>query len=507
MVTNQTATAKRLQTLFENVVCERATEHNPEITGLSLDSRSIAVGELFCAVKGHSVDGRQFISAAISRGATAVVADASDDFDFSSVPNDIPLVLVKNLGRTLSLIAGNFYDHPSRSVRVIGVTGTNGKTTCVQLLMQLFNQLGEKAASIGTMGYGFSQSTLQDFGLTTPDAIVCQRVLAQLRNAGATFVAMEVSSHALEQGRVDAVNFEGAVFTNISRDHLDYHGTFEHYIAAKSRLFTFDALRFAVINGDDSASRALSAGSTAESSFLYGVESGNTVVAKDIALSPEGVAAKISSAWGEANIQSCLIGNFNILNLLAVITTACAAGYSLPAVAEQVQHLQPARGRMQRIAVDGGDVTVCVDYAHTPDALEKALLALRAQAANDVWVVFGCGGDRDKGKRAQMGRIAAEHADVVVVTSDNPRTENPAAIIDDVLSGIPTSDKRVTNFEDRSAAIEFAILQAKSGDTVLIAGKGHEDYQIVGTAKRHFDDCEVSSQCLYARISQQEVQR
>ena len=460
------------------------------VTGLCLDSRRCAPGDVFFALPGGSHDGRRHIAEAIGRGCVAVIAEDRGFDALVTAPLAVPLVRVANLHRELSAIAGRFHGEPAARLRITAITGTNGKTTCSYLLGQLLELLGERAAIVGTLGHGLVAAGAAGFaatGMTTPDAIATQSILAGLVDQGARVVTMEVSSHSLDQYRVAALPFDTAVFTNLSRDHLDYHGTLEAYGAAKARLFQWPGLRHAVINADDRFGRQLLADLPAGVEVLdYSLGAAARVRAVDIAYGQGGLSARVVSPWGEGMLRSPLLGAFNLSNLLAVVAAACAQGHDFNNVLDRVPALRPVSGRME--VVDGGiSPQVVVDYAHTPDALEQALLALRRHCVGRLWCVFGCGGDRDTGKRPLMGAIAARLADAVVVTRDNPRSESPARIIADIRAGI-ADGVEVRVEPDRRAAIRAAIAAAAPTDTVLIAGKGHEDYQLVGTERLPFSD-------------------
>lgn len=470
------------------------------LSGLCLDSRRCASGEVFCAVRGLQGDGRCHIPEAVARGCVAVIAEESEsDIALDGMYIPVPVVKVSQLDRQLSAIAGRFYGNPGNALRLTAITGTNGKTSCSFLLGQLLDVLGEKAGVIGTLGYGMvgvgiGESTLVTTGMTTPDAIEVQRILADLVDQEAVVATMEVSSHSLDQFRVAAVFFDTAIFTNLSRDHLDYHGSEEAYGAAKARLFTWPGLNRAVINADDAFGRLLLAGLPAGVEALaYGQGDSATVRASKVLYDKQGIRAQLDTPWGQGILVSPLLGEFNLYNLLAVVAAACAQGHPLPRVLEAMPVLNPVPGRMEIVALEGGDhPQVVVDYAHTPDALEKALLALRQHCAGELWCLFGCGGDRDTGKRPLMGGIAARLADRVVVTSDNPRSEQPGVIIDQILDGLVAEEAyargHVTVEPDRRTAIVETVLAARSGDTVLIAGKGHEAYQQVGNECLPFSD-------------------
>jgi UDP-N-acetylmuramoyl-L-alanyl-D-glutamate--2,6-diaminopimelate ligase len=462
------------------------------ICGLSLDSRQVRTGEAFVALRGTRAHGIAFATEAVARGAALVLAEAPVVAGFTP---GVPVLWVEDLHARLGEIAARFYGHPARALHIVGVTGTNGKTSTVQLLTQALARLGRRAASIGTLGAGL-HGQLDEGERTTPDAISVQRLLARFRDQGATHVAMEVSSHALEQGRVGAVDFEVAVFTNLTRDHLDYHGTMEAYGAAKAKLFAWPGLKAAVLNVDDDFGRVLatrlSAGVQALRTSAAGA-AGAEVAAQAIATSAEGLAFALRTPWGAQAIHSALLGRFNVENLLGVIACLGALGEPFARIVEAVQSLTPVNGRMNRIGGDGEHPLVVVDYAHTPDALEQALGALRAHCAGRLVCVFGCGGERDAGKRPQMGAIAERLADVAIVTDDNPRGEDGDAIVAQILAGMRQAP-RVER--DRARAIDAAIAQAGPQDVVLIAGKGHETYQEGATGKHAFDDLAVARAAL-----------
>lgn len=472
---------------------------NLVISGLQLDSRMLEPGELFIAYPGLRSDGRHYLSQAKAAGAVAALVESEGFKATGETP--LPVIVIENLANKVSAIAGRFYDDPSARLRVTGITGTNGKTTCTQLLAQLFALLGKPAGVIGTLGYGLlssdevsTKSTLTDTGLTTPDAVSVQRILADLLDAGAAVVAMEVSSHSLDQGRVGGLHFSTAVFTNLSQDHLDYHQTMAAYQQAKAQLFNAPGLQNTIVNSDDAAGRTIIsalAASSELSCYSYSLSQKDAdIYARAPAFGPQGICAQLVTPWGQGELHSHLQGEFNLSNLLAVIGVACAEGHALPAVLAGVAQLKPVPGRLEVVDAQALPVVV-VDYAHTGDAIEKALTALRSGCQGRLWCVFGCGGDRDQGKRTVMGSIAAELADQLVVTSDNPRSEDAQAIIDAVLEGVSRAVNKANEphvFVDRRAAIRFAVNNAAEQDVVLIAGKGHEDYQLIKNQRLPFND-------------------
>jgi len=484
---------------------------DPQIMDITLDSRKVAAGSLFIAVPGYAVDGRDFISAAINAGAAAVFAEANRSTAlFCEYRSNIPVVNIPELGKRVSELAGLFFKHPSKQLKVIAVTGTNGKTTCAHLLLQLFQLLGERAATIGTIGYGTDLSSLSSTGLTTPDAIECQRILASFAVQKVRFVSMEVSSHAIAQSRVRGVQFESAIFTNLTRDHLDFHGSMEAYAAEKLRLFKEWDLMSAVVNLDDKYSETflqtvLSKGvpvtGYGQYSSHHSVANIDTVLADAAVFSMDGLSCLLRVSQQQLPLDAPLLGRFNLYNLLAVIAAVRHMKYPLTTIVQTIRKIRPTSGRMHLVESNAAnsDISVCVDYAHTPDALEQALLAAREHTKNQLWVVFGCGGDRDPGKRPLMGEIAVRLADRVVVTSDNPRTEEPGRIIADILTG-GGNDSTVTAEENREQAINLAVMGAAPGDLILLAGKGHEDYQILGTEKIPFSDFVVAQKAVQRRL-------
>ncbi len=475
----------RLRELLEGFAAVPAAEADREIRGLSLDSRAVRPQEAFFALPGAAADGRRYIKDAIARGAAAVIYEAGDGFAAPAL--DVPAFAVAQLRQQLGPIADRFYGSPSRRLTIIGVTGTNGKTTTTQLLAQALNGPGRRTARrcaiIGTLGYGFP-GALDSTPHTTPDAITLHRLLAEFLAQDATHVCMEVSSHALDQGRVNACALDVAVFTNLTRDHLDYHDDMERYSAAKAKLFDFPALKYAVINQDDPFGRELLARTHRRLVTLaYGLEGGE-VRALELRLLPEGLALRAMTPLGEIAFTSPLFGHFNAYNLLACLATLLALGVDLGEAAERLARLRPVPGRAERFG-GGGRPQVIVDYAHTPDALEQVLKALRMHARGRIVCVFGCGGERDRGKRPEMGRVAETLADVVILTDDNPRREDPQRILDDILSGM---SRRPQVIRDRRRAIAHAIANARAEDIVLVAGKGHEDYQQIGEERRPYSD-------------------
>ncbi|HEX5844572.1 MAG TPA: UDP-N-acetylmuramoyl-L-alanyl-D-glutamate--2,6-diaminopimelate ligase, partial [Pseudomonas sp.] len=451
---------------------------------LTLDSRKVRPGDLFLAVPGTQQDGRVHISDAIARGAAAVAYEAEGAAVMTA--HSAELVPLKGLAGQLSAIAGRFYGEPSRALHLIGITGTNGKTSVSQLLAQALDLLGERCGIVGTLGNGF-YGALELGRHTTPDPIGVQATLADMKNAGARAVAMEVSSHGLHQGRVAALAFDVAVFTNLSRDHLDYHGSMQAYGAAKAELFAWDGLRCRVINLDDAFGRELAAAEHDSRLISYSlIDSDAYLYCRDARFDEQGVRATLVTPRGEGSLRSSLLGRFNLSNLLAVVGTLLGMDYPLDEILQLLPQLQGPVGRMQRL---GGvkQPLVVVDYAHTPDALEKVLEALRPHAKGRLLCLFGCGGDRDSGKRPLMAAVVERLADGVLVTDDNPRTETPEQIFRDIRAGFAKPES-VQFVHGRGQAIAQLIAAAAADDVLVLAGKGHEDYQEINGERQPFSD-------------------
>ena len=452
------------------------------VSGLQLDSRKVEPGDAFVALRGTRQHGIAFAARAQQNGAVAILAETP----IESSDTTLPVIGIEALGQELGEIAARWHCNPTASMNVIGITGTNGKTSTVQLLAQALSANGRTVASIGTLGAG-RYGALAAGERTTPDAIELQSLFADFRNADVSDVAMEVSSHALEHGRVNAVEFDVAVFTNLSRDHLDYHGDMDNYAAAKARLFQWPSLATAIINIDDAFGRHLLGqlpdGVTALS---YGIDNVDAdVAAREVRSDGAGLHFNLRSPWGNAEIDSCLLGRFNVANLLAVVACLAKSGVAFDDIVATLPKLEPVAGRMNRI--DAGDLVLVVDYAHTPDALEQALTSLRSHCAGKLICVFGCGGDRDQGKRPQMAEVAERLADAVIVTDDNPRSESGDEIVAQILVGFVDPERAMVE-RDRERAIHLAAMAARGGDIVLIAGKGHETYQEIGDQRLPFDD-------------------
>jgi UDP-N-acetylmuramyl-tripeptide synthetase len=463
---------------------------------VTADSRLVHAGDAFAAFPGYEADGRAFIPDAIARGAGAVLWEALA-FHWDAAWR-VSNVAVEDLKAKLGAIADHVYGHPSRDLYVVGVTGTNGKTSCTHWIAQCFDACGRKSGVVGTLGSGLV-SSLDPSARTTPDAAALHETLARLRSEGAAAVAMEVSSHGLDQGRVNAVEFDVALFTNLTRDHLDYHGTMADYGAAKAKLFAWPTLEACVINSDDPFGRTLASEVRArgQNVLTYGLAGGD-IAATRVEPTRDGMTLSIATPWGRGDIAPRLCGTFNASNVLAVLAVLLASGIGLSDALAALERVTPPAGRMQRIG-GGPRPLVVIDYAHTPDALEKVLAALRPAVADGgaLVCVFGCGGDRDPGKRPEMGRIAALRSDRIIVTSDNPRREDPATIAAAVVGGIRAAGGRSLVVElDRGAAIRRAVASAKPGDVVLVAGKGHEDYQERDGVRTPFSDAVVAAAAL-----------
>lgn len=455
-------------------------------TGITADSRMVKPGHLFLAYPGVHSDGRDYIAQAIEAGAIGVIFD---DADFTwQAKWTVAHCAVRHLKQAVGEIAADFYRHPSAKLNLVGVTGTNGKTSVSHWLAQSLNYLGQKTAVLGTVGNGFLNATSAASN-TTPDAILLQAMLAEYLALNAQAVVMEVSSHGLDQGRVNGVEFDVAVLTNLSRDHLDYHGSMEAYAQAKQKLFSWPSLKCAVINADDAFGQRLLTNLKAESkaTLSYGFSDEADVRGSYLRLHEAGLSMQVTYQQKSVELQAPILGRFNAYNTLAVLSALLAMDVSLEQALPALAQLQSVPGRMQQCG--GGKLPlVVVDYAHTPDALEKVLMTLREQAPGQLICLFGCGGERDTGKRPLMGSVAAALADKIIVTSDNPRSESPDAIITEVLQGMNGAVYQVQ--PDRAQAIKLAILSAQPGDIVLLAGKGHETYQEVAGVKQPFDDVE-----------------
>lgn len=473
-----------------------AVPEDTVITGLVQDSRAIRPGDAFVAIGGFGTHGLHFTTAAREAGASAILFEPPVPAEIESMPGDA--IAVAGLRARMGAMADAFHDRPSRAMAMVGVTGTSGKTSTVQLLAQAFEAVGTRAGTIGTLGAGL-HGALEPNGFTTPLVLQTHALLAQMRDAGARAVAMEVSSHALDQGRVDAVHYDVAVFTNLTRDHLDYHGDMAGYGAAKAKLFVREGLKAAVINIDDAFGATLPATLAAGVRPITVSAAGDDaadVAAHDVALDDRGIRFVLRIGGEALPVHSPLLGRFNVDNLLVVAGVLWALGHAPAEIVRVLDGLSPIAGRMNRLGGDAQPLVV-VDYSHKPDPLQQALQSLRGHLRGELVCVFGCGGERDTGKRPQMAAIAEAHADRVIVTDDNPRREDGDAIVADILAGF-AKPEAVTVERDRRRAIERAIGEARPGDIVLIAGKGHEPYQEVDGVQHAFDDRVVAQAALDA---------
>jgi UDP-N-acetylmuramoyl-L-alanyl-D-glutamate--2,6-diaminopimelate ligase len=501
-----TARGVSLTWLLEGIAPAPAVD--ARVRDLTLDSREVRAGSLFLALRGGNSHGLEFAAEAAARGASAVLwdPDAADLAGAAALASDagVPAAPVPHLKALVGRIADRFFGWPSSHLRVVGITGTNGKTTCAYLLAQALSRLNSDAAYIGTVGWG-RIGALERPTHTTPDAVTVHRQLSRLRALGVRDVAMEVSSHALDQGRVDGVRFHSAAFTNLTRDHLDYHGSMEAYGAAKARLIEAEGLQHLILNVGDAFCRELAHryGGRLPVTAVWSGDGGlgwlaeRCVHADDIALDLSGISMTIRGSFGEQRLTTRLLGRFNAEN--CAVVTACLLALRVPLgdAAAALGECLPPPGRMEVVGSEGrGKPLAVVDYAHTPDALAKALRALREHCRGALWCVFGCGGDRDPGKRPMMGAVADALADAIIVTDDNPRSENPQGICRAILLGISSHAARVIH--DRGEAIAAAISEAAPVDVVLIAGKGHEDYQIYGDVRRSFSDRDAALRALRA---------
>lgn len=496
----------KLSSLLEGISHVDAA-NDRDISGLSLDSRRTRPGDLFLACSGTVKDGSEFIEHAVRAGAIAVVYEAAPSTaKVGSVTreslariSDIPMFRVAGLKQQVGVIASRFYGHPSHDLFVIGITGTNGKTSCCHFLAQALSSTEHPCGVIGTLGYGVYGS-LQPGEHTTPDPVTLQSLLADMHDMGVQNVAMEVSSHGLDQERVAGTVIDAAIFTNLSHEHLDYHGDISNYALAKQRLFAMPQLRFAVINCDDEYGRKIVDTLSADVRLLCysvidqhqdphqsSVNRQAQVTGRLLRMDHNGLEMHVVTPWGEGRVQSTLLGRFNASNLLATLSILLLMDMPLKEAMKKLADLRTVPGRMEYFGGQHGQPLVVVDYAHTPDALKQVLQTLREHCQGQLWCVFGCGGDRDKSKRPLMGSVAERYADHVVITDDNPRFEDAQQIVTHIQAGM-TAPHAADVMRDRKEAISYAIQHAVSGDIVLIAGKGHEEYQLVGDQKLSFSD-------------------
>ena len=472
-----------------------------EIADISSHSGKITPGSAFIALPGLRSNGIDYAIDAVKAGAVAVIYDAGDEYSQSRVPLlqkqvNACWVPVEQLDRANGHIVSRFFGDPGRAMTIVGITGTDGKSSVTHLVVQALTRIGKNCASIGTLGYGIGNELVAD-SLTTPDAVSLQARLHEFRQKRCEYVVMEVSSHALEQFRVNGCDFDIAVLTNLGRDHLDYHGSRESYAAAKARLFHEFELSGRIVNADDEFGRQLCDTVDAESLIRYSVADGGqsevSLKAREITEHGQNVIA--ATPLGEVTAVTALLGDFNVENTLACIATLIALGLDRQQIEIAIKDLKPIPGRMEKFGGGAGRAAAVIDFAHTEQALRACLTACRKHTAGRLWCVFGCGGDRDQGKRPGMGRAVEELADRVVVTDDNPRSESPQKIVAEVLAGMQDPD-RACVVHNRQAAIEYALSQAAAGDLVVIAGKGHEQEQIIGNERRPFSDRHVVGRIL-----------
>lgn len=494
----------RHEKTLDQILAGLASEPVPSVAvpGLAMDSRCLRPGWVFLACRGTHEHGIRHAADACARGASAVVYEPAPGLEMPELPGKVAVVAVPDLQHLAGVIAARFFDDPTARMSVTGVTGTNGKTSVTSILAQVLTNWGQPCGLIGTLGYGL-YGMLEPAIETTPNPVRLQAVLAGLRDRGAGQVAMEVSSHALDQARVAGVHFESAVFTNFTRDHLDYHGTMEAYREAKGRLFAWPELKRAILNLDDPAAEYFAARRAGDVELIgYGLGpkpawfKGRRLCAEKLHAHGMGLDMRIAGDFGSGRLRSLLVGRFNASNLLAVLAVLLGQGRPFADCLTRVSHARTVPGRMESFGA-GSQPLVVIDYAHSPDALRQALDAVREHARGQVAVVFGCGGDRDRGKRAQMGAVAAAGADLVVLTDDNPRSEDGDAIIAEIRAGIDKNAKAEVLVErDRTLAIARALEQSTAGDAVLVAGKGHETVQIVGSERRRYSDRETVKRLL-----------
>jgi len=463
---------------------------NPEITSIENDARAVQVGSLFICIKGYTVDGHDLAEEAVKKGAVAVVAD-------HLLSLTVPVVLVPDCHRVMALLANIYYKSPTSAFKLVGVTGTNGKTSIAEMTEQIMEKLGAKTGLIGTRCIKINQQA-EEAKMTTPESLTLQKHFANMREAQVECAIMEVSSHALELGRVHGCDFDIAVFTNLTSDHLDFHGTMDNYKLAKSLLFSqlgTNPDKLAILNADEEDFELMKMVTQAQI-VTYGLQAVADFFATDVQQSIKGTTFTLHTSTGCYPVQSNLIGTFNVYNLLAVIAICVNMELDIQQVIAAIAELETVSGRFE-IIDEGQDFLVIVDYSHTPDSLEKALLTIKEFASKRIFTVIGCGGERDRMKRPIMAQVACELSDVAIFTMDNPRAESQDVIFQDMEDGVRGYDYQV--IADRREAIEYAVRDARCGDIILIAGKGHEKYQIIGKEKLCFDDCVVARAAIKAR--------
>ena len=462
------------------------------------DSRYVNKGTVFFAIKGLSSDGCDFIESAINSGACAVIYEPP--YDLSNIETSIPIIAVDDLKLEIANIVSRHYESSINEMSIIGVTGTNGKTTVSWLIHQGFKKIGYKSGYIGTLGYGLENLNLNE--LTTPSCMKLHKILSEFQNSGVEYVVMEISSHAIDQKRIEGINFNTVIFTNLSRDHIDYHGNMENYGETKAKLFLERQSKIKIININDSFGRSLIE-RVDEEVISTSIEPINIDKDKFISVTKyetngSGFDIDLKSSWGTFKTHVPLLGTFNIENVIQTIALFLSHGFSMSKIQTIIEGMKAPSGRMESVDIDNNHLLpkVLVDFSHTPDALKLSLQSIRDHYDGKIWCVFGCGGDRDRGKRKMMGNIAERYADYVIVTSDNPRNENPEKIISDILEGISS---KVETIVSREEAINFAIMKANKNEIILIAGKGHESYQKIGEETLEFSDHKISKKSLIRR--------
>jgi len=486
--------AHNLQDLLIGIVDAPTIKYN----NICDDSRNVKKGTVFFALKGLSSDGCDFIESAINSGACAVVYEPP--YDLSNIETSIPIIAVEDLKLEIANIVSRHYESSINEMSIIGVTGTNGKTTVSWLIHQGFKKIGYKSGYIGTLGYGLENLNLNE--LTTPSCMKLHKILSEFQNSGVEYVVMEISSHAIDQRRIEGINFNSVIFTNLSRDHIDYHGNMENYGETKAKLFLERQSKIKIININDSFGRSLIE-RVDEEVISTSIEPINIDKDKFISVTKyetneSGFDIDLKSSWGTFKTHVPLLGTFNIENVIQTIALFLSLGFSLSKIQIIIEGMKAPSGRMESVDVDNNHLLpkVLVDFSHTPDALKLSLQSIRDHYDGKIWCVFGCGGDRDRGKRKMMGNIAERYADYVIVTSDNPRNENPEKIISDILEGISSEVETIVSREE---AINFAIMKANKNEIILIAGKGHESYQKIGEETLKFSDHKISKRSLIRR--------
>ncbi|MBM6618550.1 UDP-N-acetylmuramoyl-L-alanyl-D-glutamate--2,6-diaminopimelate ligase [Bacillus suaedaesalsae] len=488
----------QLDILLKNIITyNNDLIENPHITSIEMDSREVKQGSLFICIKGYTVDGHNYVSQALQNGAVAILAEVP-------VEASVPVAYVNDTKRAMAILADAFYGQPTHKMQLIGITGTNGKTSTTHMIEKIMNAAGKKTGLIGTIHTKIGEQTFEVKN-TTPESLTLQKTFSNMLDHQVETAIMEVSSHALDLGRVHGCDYDIAVFTNLTQDHLDYHGTMKEYQRAKGLLFaqlgnTFNVKKpkFAILNHDDAASDEYKR-STAAHVISYGIKNVSDVMASCIKMTNNGTSFKLSIFKKEYDAQIQLLGLFNVYNMLAAIATCIAAKVPVEVILDTLNEIEGVQGRFELVQA-GQEFPVIVDYAHTPDSLENAIKTLKEFAKGAVIVIAGCGGDRDKTKRPIMANIAATLADKAIFTSDNPRSEDPVQILKDMEAGV--SGKEYTSIVDRAEAIQYAISVAHQDDIVLIAGKGHETYQIIGNQVFDFDDREVAKRAIKERLTE-----